>query len=45
MTDKNKEWDKVEQATKLIFDMSSISHKRSKKPTKQDLNRKFSLKK
>ncbi|MCY4261817.1 MAG: hypothetical protein OXC97_00630 [Candidatus Dadabacteria bacterium] len=45
MSDKKKEWDKVNQAAKLIFNMAAVSHKRPKKPNKQDLNRKFSLKK
>ena len=43
--EKEKEWDKVDQAAKLIFNMASVPHKRPKKPNKKDLNRKFSLKK
>ena len=36
MSDKKKEWDKVGQAAKRIFNISSVPHKRPKKPTKQD---------
>ena len=41
--EKEKEWDKVDQAAKLIFNMASAPHKRPKKPNKKDLNRKFSF--
>ena len=41
---KEKEWDKVEKAGRLLLGMGPADHVRPKKPTKKDLNRRFTLK-
>ncbi len=42
---KEKEWDDVDKATKLLIGMRPVKHERSKKPKKEDLERRFSLRK
>ena len=41
---KENEWDNVDKAAKLLLGMDAVEHKRPSKPTKKDLNRRFSLK-
>ncbi len=39
------EWDNMDKAVKLLLGMASVPHKRPKKPRKEDLERRFSLRK
>ena len=40
---KKDEWDKVDKAASVLLGMDAVEHKRPRKPTKKDLNRKFTL--
>ena len=44
MSEKN-EWDNVDKAVRLFFGMGPVKHERPKKPKKEDLERRFSLRK
>ncbi len=41
---KENEWDKVDKAASVLLGMDAVEHKRPPKPTKKDLNKKFTLK-
>ena len=40
---KKSEWDKVDKAASVLPSMDSVEHKRPRKPTKKDLDRKFTM--
>ena len=40
---KKDEWDKVDKAASVLLSMDAVEHKRPPKPTKKDLNRKFTM--
>ena len=40
---KKDEWDKLDKAASVLLGMDSVEHKRPPKPTKKDLNKKFTL--
>lgn len=42
---KKTEWDKVDEATRLLLGMGPVKQERPKKPKKEDLERRFSLRK
>ena len=42
---KEKEWDDVDKAAKLLLGMGPVKHERPKKPKKEDLERRVSLRK
>lgn len=44
MSEKN-EWDNVDKAIDLLLGMKAVKHERPKKPKKEDLERRFSLRK
>ena len=45
MMSKKSEWDSVDEATELLLRMNPVEHKRPRKPRKEDLERRFSLRK
>ncbi len=40
---KKEEWDKVDKSVRSFLNTGAVPHKRSKKPTKEELNKKFKL--
>ena len=40
---KKHEWDKLDKATSVLLSMNAVEHERPRKPTKKDLNRRFTM--
>ena len=40
---KKSEWDKVDKAASVLLGMDAVEHERPPKPTKKDLDRRFTL--
>ena len=43
MMSKKSEWGKVDKAASVLLDMDAVEHKKPPKPTKKDLDRRFTL--